>query len=154
VRPIDPIEEAWRASLSPAAAAKQAEFDAASAFHGTAAEHASLKDALTARAVRAIETRSVDSVHYVDRPIVNRDSPHLDALTDIDIETETAVIQVKSGGTRDLSKQLQKTASVSGKRLLALAPQISQVRLSWYRSHGYVVARSIDELLDLLSSPR
>jgi uncharacterized protein YukE len=146
----DAREEAWRRSLPPAWATKQAKFDSATAFHGTATEYASIKDELTARTVRSIEALSPNSVRYIDRPIVNHDSPHLDALTDIDIETETAVIQVKSGGTRDLSKQLVKTASVTGKRVLALAPNMTDSRLAWYRDHGYTVARSIEELLHLL----
>jgi hypothetical protein len=105
---------------------------------------------LTAHTVRAIEAQTPNSVQFIDRPIVDRVSPHLDALTDIDTETETTVIQVKSGSTRDLSKQLDKTASVTGKRLYALAPNITDGRIAWYRDRGYTVARSIDELLHLL----
>jgi hypothetical protein len=148
--PPEQVEQAWRASLSPAHAAKQEEFDSAAAFHGTDADYASIKDALTARTTRAIEAQSHGSVRYIDRGVVNRDSVHLDALTDIDIETDSAAIQVKSGGTRELSTQMIKTSTVTGKKVIGFAPEMTDARFSWYRSRGYLIVRNLDDLLRAL----
>jgi WXG100 family type VII secretion target len=148
MRPMHPIEQAWSASLSPRQAARQALNDERAAER--AADPSLIKEPLTASTVREISVKAPGSVWYVDRELINRASANLDALTDVDVETRSVAIQVKSGGTGDLSKQMARTQATIGKTVVALAPKMTDVRLAWYRQHGYTVFRDLDDLLEYL----
>jgi hypothetical protein len=89
-------------------------------------------------------------LRYVERQVVNRESPTLNALTDVDLETDHVAIQLKSGRTDGLSTQMTKTLLATGKTVVALAPNMDDATLLRYQGQGYVVFRSLESLLDFL----
>jgi uncharacterized protein YukE len=147
-----PVEEAWRASLSPAQAAKQAEFDRMAEVMADPARANSIRERLTARVAAAIHVHSPGTLLYVDRQVIDRESTALNALTDIDLETGTAAIQLKAGRTDGLSTQMEKTRSVTGKTVVALAPKMDDATWQRYQRHGDVVFRNLEDLLEFLRS--
>jgi hypothetical protein len=110
----------------------------------------SIHEPLLPDVVRAIRTQAPGSVRYVARKIVDAWRPGLHLLTEIDIETDTAVVQVKAGATRGLARQIDQSRRVTGKPIIALAPRMTDVSLAWYRAKGYTVFRDLDDLLDFL----
>jgi hypothetical protein len=64
------------------------------------------------------------------------------------------VIQVKSGGSDGISKQIDKSRMVTQTPVVAFAPKMNEARLTWYREHGYTVFRRLSDLLDFLDSQR
>jgi uncharacterized protein YukE len=137
VKRPDPVEAAWRGSLSPAQVAKQAEYDRAAARR--AADFSTIKEPLTPDVARAIEIRMPGTVRYIGRNIVNPASPRGDPLTDLDIETHHVIIQVKSGRTDGLSSQIDRSRSATGKPVVGFAPEMRTDRVAFYRRHGYTV---------------
>jgi hypothetical protein len=95
-----------------------------------------------------------DSDAYIGRNIVNPASPRGDALTDLDIETDHAIIQVKSGRTDGLSGQIDRSRSATGKPVVAFAPKMRNDRVAFYRRHGYTVFLTIDDLVRFLETQR
>lgn len=45
-------------------------------------------------------------------------------ITDLDIELDHVVIQVKSGGGKGLTRQLERTAYVTGKEVIGYCPDV------------------------------
>jgi hypothetical protein len=84
--------------------------------------------------------------------VIDRESTALNALTDIDLETGTAAIQLKAGRTDGLSTQMEKTRSVTGKTVVALAPKMDDATWQRYQRHGDVVFRNLEDLLEFLRS--
>ncbi len=148
--PPDSVEAAWRSSLSPAQAAKQEEYDVAAVRR--AADTQSIREPLTPEVVGAIETRFPGSVRYVGRNVVDPASPRGDPLTDLDIETSRVIIQVKSGGTEGLSRQIDRSRAVSGKPVVGYAPEMTPERAAWYQRHGYAIFFRLDDLLQFIAT--
>jgi hypothetical protein len=149
---VDLVDKEWRESLLPAQAEKQSHWDKVAADLALPANHGSIGQSLTARTARAMEERMPGRLLYVDRQVINRDSPVLNALTDIDLETDRLVIQVKSGRSDGLSTQMKKSRLVTGKMVVALAPEMNDSTLTRYHREGLLVFRSVDSLLDYLKS--
>jgi hypothetical protein len=78
----------------------------------------------------------------------------LDALTDLDIETDTTVIQVKSGRIRGLSTQLIQSKTVTSKPVVAYAPRMDDHDLADYERRGFVVFRDLPHLLGYLEQAK
>ncbi len=86
---VDPVEQAWRARLTPEQAARQAVWDLAAAESAKPQNFSSVSEPLTGHVAKAIHDQSHGSVVAVGRRIVNPDVPGIRELTDLDIETET-----------------------------------------------------------------
>jgi hypothetical protein len=134
--------------------AQQAEFDREAAADANPARFDTLKEPLTPSVAKAIHARWPGSIRYIGRQVVNPASPEGNALTDLDIQTDHVVIQVKSGGSDGLSKQIDKSTMVTQAPVVAFSPKMSQSRLTWYREHGYTVFRRLPDLLDFLDTQR
>jgi hypothetical protein len=106
VRTPDPVEDVWRASMSVRQRVRQAVFDREAAADADPARFDTLNEPLTPSVAKAIHARWPNSIRYIGRQVVNPASPEGDALTDLDIQTDHVVIQVKSGGSDGLSKQI------------------------------------------------
>ena len=91
---------------------------------------------------------------FVNQEIVDPKAARVQALTDLDIVTDRAVIQVKSGRTRGLSAQIDKSRLVTGKTVIAYAPQMDDVTFEKYQRGGYRVFRKLSDLLAFLGGHR
>jgi hypothetical protein len=154
VASTDLVEQAWRESLSPSNLARQAEFDRKAAIMADPANVSRLDEPLTPEVAQAIRAKSPERVMYVGRVILDPLSSQGNALTDLDIETDRFVIQVKSGGTKGFSKQIDKSRTVTGKPVLGFAPEMSDIRLRWYEESGYTVFRGLKDLLAYIKANR
>jgi hypothetical protein len=154
VASTDLVEQAWRESLSPSNLARQAEFDRKAAIMADPANVSRLDEPLTPEVAQAIRAKSAERVMYVGRVILDPLSSQGNALTDLDIETDRFVIQVKSGGTKGFSKQIDKSRTVTGKPVLGFAPEMSDIRLRWYEESGYTVFRGLKDLLAYIKANR
>jgi hypothetical protein len=135
-------------------ARQQAAFDREAAADADPSRFDSLKEPLTPSVAKAIHARWPGTIRYIGRQVVNPASPDGHVMTDLDIQTDHVVIQVKSGGSDGLSKQIDKSRMVTQAPVVAFVPKMSEARLTWYREHGYVVFRRLPELLDFLDSKR
>lgn len=72
-------------------------------------------------------------------------------LTDFDIETQNAVIQVKTKIARGLGAQLETTQSLTSKVVIGYAPDAAAGSLTTWASQGYLVTNSLKALLDLVA---
>jgi WXG100 family type VII secretion target len=147
-------EQAWRHAMTPAQIVKQRASDARAAARADPANYGSITTPLTSDVAQAIERRVPGSIRFIDREIVNPASASVDALTDLDIETDSLVIQIKSGDPRKLSSQLSKSHTVTGKTVVGFAPDMSDATLVAYQRRGYVVFRDITHLIDFVERTR
>lgn len=129
----DPVQEAWRTSLSPARAAKQAYFDERAALLARPPNHRAIDEPLTGEVAQAIEVQAPGTLRFVNQRIIDASAGRVQELTDLDIVTDHVVIQVKSGGTRGLSAQLEKSRLVTSKTVVAYAPEMDDSTYSRYR---------------------
>ena len=74
-------------------------------------------------------------------------------ITDLDIELDDIVIQVKSGSAKGLTSQMIRTAEATRKKVISYTPDISQASavLRNARQNGYKTFTSIDDILEYLS---
>jgi hypothetical protein len=146
----DPVEQRWRASLSPAQAAKQAEFDARALWLAKPGNHAAIEEPLTGSVATTIDAQYPGMVQFVNQRIIDADPSRVQELTDLDVVTEHVVIQVKSGRTRGLSRQMERSRSVTGKAVVGYAPAMDDSDFRRYKRNGYTVFRTLPDLLEFL----
>ena len=68
-------------------------------------------------------------------------------LIDLDIELDNIIIQVKSGGGKGLTTQLENTANATGKTVIGYGPDIKSSVLKGAQQKGYEVFTNLDDLL-------
>lgn len=73
-------------------------------------------------------------------------------LTDLDIELDNIIIQVKSGGGKGLTTQLENTAKATGKTVIGYGPDIKSSVLKGAQQKGYEVFTNLDDLLKYIQS--
>ena len=143
-------QRAWRASLSSEQAAKQAEFDADASWLARPANFSAVREPLTGDLARAIDAQSPGAVMLINQRVVDPAASGVQELTDLDIVTANVVIQVKSGRTRGLSSQMDKSRQVTGKMVVAYAPSVTDNEFRRYAREGYTVFRALPDLLEFL----
>jgi hypothetical protein len=147
---MDPVEQAWRGKLTPEQTVRQRQWDLAAAETARPENFGTIKEPLTGRVAQAIHEHSPGSVVAVGRRIVDPDFKGIKELTDLDIETDRAVIQVKSGAPDGLTRQLADSRTVTGKPVVGFAPEMTDGRYARYVKRGDIVFRDLDDLLAYL----
>ncbi len=71
-------------------------------------------------------------------------------ITDFDIETDNAVIQVKSGGGKGLTTQMKNTSTATSKEVIAYGPKLKPSVIKNVEEAGYKVFTTEKELIDYL----
>lgn len=71
-------------------------------------------------------------------------------ITDLDIELDNAVIQVKSGGGKGLTTQLKNTASATGKEAIGYVPDAKPSIIKGAEANGFKVFTDLNDLLGYL----
>ena len=97
----------------------------------------------------AIEERFPGKVKAVERLLYGEDG---NLITDLDIEMDDIIIQVKSGSAKKLTKQMINTANATGKTVISYTPDINQTAavLKGVRANGFNTFTTMDELLGFL----
>ena len=71
-------------------------------------------------------------------------------VTDLDIETDSMVVQVKSGRGTGLTKQMIKTQSVTSKEVVAYGPKLGKHVIKSVEALGFKVFTEKGKLLDYM----
>ena len=108
------------------------------------------KDKYVPELANAIEQMFPGRVKGVEKIIKSLDGR---IITDLDIELDDIVIQVKSGSAKGLTSQMIRTAEATGKKVISYTPDISQASavLRNVRQNGYKTFTSMDDILEYLS---
>ena len=107
------------------------------------------KDKYVPELANIIEEKFPGKVKAVERVIYDSDGK---IITDLDIELDNIVIQVKSGSARKLTRQMIVTANATGKTVVSYTPDINQSAavLRDIREKGYKTFTTTEELLAYL----
>jgi hypothetical protein len=71
-------------------------------------------------------------------------------LREVDIDLGEVVVQVKDGNARRLTGQIDKTAATTDRRAIGYAPQIPGAAWEHAAAQGIAIARTPDELIEIL----
>ena len=102
----------------------------------------------------AIEARFPGQIKAVERVIFDANG---NRITDLDIELEKIIIQVKSGSAKGLTRQMINTANATGKTVISYTPDqlLSSAVLRDVRSKGFKTFVDMESLLKCnCSAPR
>lgn len=105
-------------------------------------------DPLVGDVATQIEQHLPGRITSVNR-VVNR--PDGSILTDLDIELDNIVIQVKTGGGKKLTKQLINSVNSTGKIAIGYVPDIKPSVLKEATNNGFQVFTNIDDLIEFIS---
>ena len=72
-------------------------------------------------------------------------------LTDLDIELDNIVIQVKTGGGKGVTKQLINSANSTGKTAIGYVPDVKPSVLKEATNNGFDVFTNMDDLIEFIS---
>ena len=73
-------------------------------------------------------------------------------ITDLDIELNNIIIQVKSGGGKGLSTQLQNTANATSKIVVGYGPSIKPSVIKGAQANGFSVFANVDDLFNFIKN--
>ncbi|MDB2002839.1 hypothetical protein PM006_21775 [[Clostridium] symbiosum] len=107
----------------------------------------SSKDPLVGDVANAIDDTIPGKVSDVNRVIRDSDGR---IITDLDIELDNAVIQVKSGGGKGLTTQLINTANATGKEAIGYVPDAKPSIIKGAEANGFKVFTNLNELINYL----
>ena len=68
----------------------------------------------------------------------------------MDIEPDNAVIQVKSGGGKGLTRQLKNTSTVTMKEVIAYVPDAKPSIIKAALENGHKIFTNVDDLINYL----
>jgi len=107
------------------------------------------KDPYVADMANAIEQKFPGKITGIEKDLLK---PEGGRLTDLDIEFDNLIIQVKSGTGQGLLTQMNKSAT-TGKTVISLTPDISQSSrvLKDVRAAGFETFTTFDEVLNFLT---
>ncbi len=106
------------------------------------------KDPLVGDVATQIEQSLPGRVKSVNKVVYRSDGS---ILTDLDIELDSIVIQVKAGGGKGLTKQLINSANSTGKTAIAYAPDVKPSVLKEATNSGFKVFTNIEDLIEFIS---
>ncbi len=115
---------------------------------GTSRQFSS-KDPIVGDVANAIEARYAG--HVIDTNIDVFDPATGLKRTDFDIETQNAVIQVKTGSARGLGAQLEETEKLTTKTVIGYAPDAPAGALAEWARQGYLVTNDLNTLLAVIA---
>lgn len=104
-------------------------------------------DLLVGELANEIESRYPGHVVAVNKVIM---APDGNVVTEFDIETQNAVIQVKSGGGKGLAKQILRTQMVTDKPVIGYGPDLKPSVVKQIQREGNLVTTERDILLDVI----
>ena len=90
------------------------------------------------------------SISPTGRTFTSKDPTTGKTITDFDIETDNAVIQVKSGGGKGLTTQMKNTSTATSKEVIAYGPKLKPSVIKNVEEAGYKVFTTEKELIDYL----
>ena len=96
---------------------------------------------------------NIDAIHPGKVVAVNKivkDPTTGKTITDFDIETDNAVIQVKSGGGKGLTTQMKNTSTATSKEVIAYGPKLKPSVIKSVEAAGYKIFTTEEELIDYL----
>ena len=106
------------------------------------------KDPLVGDVATQIEQRLPGRVTSVNKVVYRPDGS---ILTDLDIELDNIVIQVKAGGGKGLTKQLVNSANNTGKIAIGYVPDIKPSVLKEANKKGFQVFKNTEDLIEFIS---
>lgn len=106
------------------------------------------KDPLVGPLATNIDSEYPGMVEDVNRIV--KDPISGNPITDFDIETDKAVIQVKSGGGKGLTTQMKNTSTATTKTVIAYGPKLKQSVIKSVEAEGFKVFTSEKDLIDFL----
>ena len=106
----------------------------------------SSQDPFVGDLANAIEIRYPDHVVAVNQEVTTPDG---NVVTEFDIETQNAVIQVKSGGGKGLAKQISRTQTVTDKPVIGYGPNLKLSVVRQIQREGNLVTTDRNLLLDV-----
>ncbi len=106
------------------------------------------KDPLVGDVATKIEQSLPGRVTSVNKVVYRPDGS---ILTDLDIELDNIVIQVKTGGGKGVTKQLVNSVNNTGKIAIGYVPNIKPSVLKEATNNGFQVFRNMDDLIEFIS---
>ena len=107
----------------------------------------SSSDPLVGDLANDIENNNPNTVNGVNIDIFDSNG---DMVTDFDIETVNAVIQVKSGRGTGLTKQMKKSAEYTDKEVIAYGPNLGKHVINNVKAEGFKVFTNKQDLINYL----
>jgi len=107
----------------------------------------SSQDPLVGVLANEIESRYPGHVVAVNKEVTTPDG---NVVTELDIETQNSVIQVKSGGGKGLAKQIQRTQTITDKPVIGYGPNLKPSVLRQIQREGNLVTTERHLLLDVI----
>ncbi|HWZ22281.1 MAG TPA: hypothetical protein VNW06_06475 [Cytophagaceae bacterium] len=104
----------------------------------------SSKDPLVGKLATSIEAEMPGSIVSLNKEILKASGGR---VTDFDIETTNFVIQVKSGATSGIGKQVAATRTVTGKQVLVLSPKAGSQAIKNVQLNGGILFKSESDLI-------
>ncbi|MBC8233850.1 hypothetical protein H8E77_30240 [bacterium] len=105
------------------------------------------QDPLVGALANEIESRYSGHVVVVNKEVTTPDG---NLVTEFDIETRNAVIQVKSGGGKGLAKQILRTQTITDKPVIGYGPNLKPSVVRQIQSEKNLVTTEFDVLLDVI----
>ena len=115
---------------------------------GTTGRTFTSKDPLVGGLANDIEANYSGMVVDVNKVIKDPSTGKI--ITDFDIETDRAVIQVKSGKGTGLTKQMEASKSATTKEVIAYGPKLGKHIIKNLKANGFRVFTKKQELIDYL----
>ncbi len=106
-------------------------------------------DPLVGDLANDIENNNPNTVNGVNIDIYDANG---DMVTDFDVETVNAVIQVKSGRGTGLTKQMLKSAEYTNKEVIAYGPNLGKHVINSVKAEGFKVFTDKQDLIDYLGA--
>jgi hypothetical protein len=106
-------------------------------------------DPSVADVANAIDAEYPGEVIDTNVPAYNPDTGQM--VTDFDIETQDAVIQVKTGSASGLGSQILRTEAVTGKVVIGYAPDAPPAALAAWGRQGLLVTNNLQSLIEVLA---
>ncbi len=109
------------------------------------------KDKYVPELANMIEQKYPGRVQGVEKIITGNNGK---IITDLDIELDSVVIQVKSGSAKGLTSQMIRTAEATGKKVISYTPDISYSAavLRGTRQSGFETFTTSEEILEYLAN--
>ncbi|MDV6014773.1 hypothetical protein [Haloechinothrix sp. LS1_15] len=104
-------------------------------------------DPLVEEAANAIEASHPGHVTGVNVPMRGSDGK---LVTDMDIRTRNAIVQVKSGTARGIVGQMERTQGSTADPVIAYIPEAKHGTVRELQRRGYLVTQSEEELVEIL----
>lgn len=106
------------------------------------------KDPLVGELATQIEKEVPGKVIAVNKKVYRNDGS---VLTDLDIELDNIVIQVKSGGGKKLTQQLIASEESTGKTAIGYVPKVKPSVLKEANEKGFKVFTNIEDLIEYIN---